>query len=256
MVHIHNLFNELPVLDNMINAISSITMRARKLDEFGIYQDLPETDRLSLMLNHNDDEFSQSILGTCLRRYITYPDICIYKVKTREAALLFFDSPEMDSFDYKDNMVAGLYIIQDDEAFMDKKGNYHIYDDYTVGRRVLKRSEFIHINELSTDVSIAKRLERVLYRSDQSTTIGEILSVDDRLLEEERFGPKLDQPLRKRLIQNAFENRIIPLASFFRDAIERDLGLPEDIKITINANLANNWENAWDSNRDIIKKRK
>lgn len=248
MVHIHNLFDRIPVLENMVKAISHIKMQAKSKDNDGNLIDTPSSNQLSLILN-KDSEFSKNILEECLRRYITYPNICIYKVKSSKALAILKDNPNHNSFDYKDGMISDLYVIHDDEGYLDNNNCYHVEDDYILGRKILRLSEFIYIhNKPETDngLSIAKRLDRVLYKGDTSVTISDILGIDQMLIDEQDISSYIDPAIRSSIIRDAFTNRIIPLATIFKNAIERDLGLPSDMVIVLHSREISNWETAWD----------
>jgi hypothetical protein len=231
----------------MVQAVSCVKMKPEIKDAHGKYIAFPDTSKIYQMLNQ-DGEFSSNLLANCYRRYITYSHICIYKVKSNKAITAVQSDPDRNSFDYKDDMIHSLHMINDDEGYLDKNDKYHCDDDRIVGRRVLKRGEFIYIYEpptVSWDITMAKMLERALYRN-MNLTVEEVLHVDKRLVEEHITGIILEPVLRSRLIRTTIKSRIMPTLEFFKNCIERDLGLADGMRIVLSTEDVDDWQKVWD----------
>ena len=241
MVHMHNLFETVPALENIINLMSSLIMKVT-------FQEVvfADTSNIHLILNKNG-EFSKNILAECYRRYVTYPEICIYKIKSNKAMGIIKNDPGHNSFNYKDGMVSSLHLVNDEDGYLDKNNEYHCEDDSLLGRRVLLRSEFIYINGIFEHTTIARKLERILYRNDSSTTIGEVLGISNELVNEKTFGTFIAPARKEELIKKAFTDSILPIAEIFKSAIQEDIGLGESVRIILSYEHITDWTQAWES---------
>lgn len=242
----HNLFDTIPTLNHMIAAMSHIRLQAEIMDNKGRYSPVSENLKISQILNKNS-EFSENILAQIYRRYITYPNVCVYKIKSLRALREIGKNPNFEAITYKDGMISDLYVVEDDEGYVDSNLSYHVEDDSNLGRKVLKQFEYIYIPpepEKAMEASIAKKLDRVMYRRDTSTTIGKILGIQDELADE--IIKPMPSNLRQIAIKKALNDTIIPLALYFRDQIEKGIGLPDGMRISLNLEDIESVEYAWD----------
>jgi hypothetical protein len=237
------LIERFPVILNMLNAIKYIKIQAEvKFNDK--YVPASQDTRINQILTRDGSDF----LSRMYFNYIVHGQSLAYKAKTIRAAMA--DSDGNPIYDYKDGAVSGLHVLDSDLWTLDENAQTGAIDgayinksrDSVVGsRNYLKRHEFIYSTDWAPEGKPRHSIGWFIEHT--AEPVSAVLGVDNDLMAE-RDGQSTDR--RDALIKRAMQDTIIPAASKFTRDLQSDLGLPNEIRLVLNAGDMEVWTRAWD----------
>lgn len=253
MITPQKLIENVPAIQNMLNAIASIKIMA-EVKIADKYEPTPEDLRLNQILKQDGANF----LSRMYLNYITYGKSLAYKVKTRRAVMNEMEGNPI--YDYKDGAVAGLHVpdrqlweIDEDAKKGNIKGAFINRGDITFSsRNYLNRREFIYLTDWNHEnrpiKSIGSFIEDTLLAREPYESISDVLGIDSDLLNKTEGG-SIER--HQALIKRAMEDTIIPAAHQITVALKYDLGLHDNFRLILNAGDPDNWVNIWE-NSEVV----
>ena len=251
MISANDLLRQVPVIQNMLNAIEHIKIRAEiKVNDR--YEPIPDTNHLNQILIKDGASF----LSKMYLSYITYGSALAYKVKTRRAILEASNGNPI--YDYGDGAVDGLHVLPrniwelDEDASTGKiNGAYINTREMVVGNRnYLNRREFIYATDWNPtnrpSKSIGSFIDDTLNNREPSETISSVLGIDNDLITESE-GESMERHIV--LVDRAMHDTIIPSAHRFVTALKHDIGIRGDMRLVLNAGDPDEWVNVWNTVR-------